>query len=310
MLYLKIQSSIRYIKGEIIKFLTRRRKMIVQRCVDSFNITLNTIVIGCCLLTKTFTIAADDCQCGPCQSVGMSQNTLLRVDQVYFGGPVRSVAWLCNDCGKKGDKAQFVAVGGHSKHQKDVCIYKLAPMDSLKKVIRVEYGAFVLALDWCCINDVAYLAVAGAADDNGDNVKIFRFESEPKPKLIPVASFNNHANVYAVSWLCIPCMQDKSKRYLAIGGNEARNDHADIRLLCFDATEEKEQLIETSSKIHGAPIYSLDWCIQEGRCPLLAAGGKSSKIECDDLNIRIFALDCELGNLVPRDRSITSWSCC
>jgi hypothetical protein len=234
--------------------------------------------------------------CVPCT---INSNTLMRIDQAHFGGPVRSVAWLSDNSLRGPHKNQFVAVGGYACQCNDLCIYKISNKETFEKVVKVNLGSFILSLAWCVINHVPYLAVAGSSFETGDNIQIYRFDIWPKPKLTLVDSYKNHADVYAVSWLCAPCQNNTCKRYLAIGGNPSRRDQADIRVLLFDAESDDDALTETSHKVHGAPVYSLDWVVQDNGCPLLAVGGRSSRLECNDINVRIFSFDCTHGYLSP-----------
>lgn len=268
--------------------------MVTKKCALDKLLSLG-LLIGILIIARPVAYGCDY-QCASCT---MNCDTLMRVDQANFGGPVRSVAWLCDNCQSIRFQTQYVAVGGYAEQGNDVVIYKIGLQENIEKVVQVNLGSFVLALDWCIIDQVPYLAVAGSATDAGYNVNIFRFDIVPTPTLTLVASFNNQADVYAVSWLCKVCTNVTVQRYLAIGGNPATTDQADIRILLFTASEQEYSLVETSHKVHGAPIYSLDWHIPEIGCPLLAVGGRSSTIECNDVNVRVFSLDCCKGYLLP-----------
>ena len=221
---------------------------------------------------------------------------LLRVDQLIFIPPVKTVSWLQSDtCNSR--YGAYALVGGQPFDNIDFRIYKLTPADTLLHVADGTHGQYVLSSDWCCINGVPYIAIAGVANAEGYEVEIFRFD--PVTALLNrVAYYTHGGNVHSVAWLC-DCSATGSS-YLAIGGDASVVDRADVRVLFVPTlTTTAVALQATSSKIHGAPVYSVDWCASNTiSAPLLAIGGRASSLECG-INIRIFSLDCATGYLYP-----------
>lgn len=234
------------------------------------------------------TIFACNCPCG--KPVCQTENQLLRVDQIQYGAPVRTVSWLCDEI------TPYAAIGGQPvttlTSNYDFQIYQLNnTTEKLSLVANGIHGGYVLSSDWCSIGGIAYVAVAGTANDEGYEVEIFSLENGT---LTRVAYFTHGANIYSISWLC----QCNGSSYLAIGGEPSNQDLADARILLVPTlTTTAQELTAASNIVHGGIVYAVDWCTSL-TCPLLAIGGEVSSIECG-INIRIFSLACTSGNLFP-----------
>ena len=221
-------------------------------------------------------------------------NSLIRVDQIIFLPSVKTISWLEGEACINTYGA-YAFLGGQPYQDVDFKIYKLTAAETLTHVADGSHGAYVLASDWCCINGIPYVAVAGAANAEGYEVEIYRFNPLTNA-LTRVAYYTHGANVNALSWLC-DCSSTGSS-YLAIGGEASSVDMADVRVLFVPTfTNEAIALQATASKIHGAPVYSVDWC-PAYTVPLLAIGGRTSSLECG-INIRVYSVDCATGYLYP-----------
>lgn len=240
------------------------------------------------------------CPCGDSTAPCQVEEQLLRVDQVQFGAPVRTASWLCDISGCRGVTAPLAVIGGQPvstpSSEYDFRIYQLTSADKLSYVTDGFHGGYVLASAWCCIDGVPYVAVAGVANLAGNEVEIYRLDPVGQT-LTLVAYYSHGANVHSIAWLC-DCGTTGSS-YLAIGGEASINDKADVRVLAVPTlTTTAVALQATANKVHGATVYSVDWCTQLS-CPLLAVGGKISSIEKCGINIRVFSLDCTTGVLYP-----------
>jgi WD40 repeat protein len=224
------------------------------------------------------------------------KDRLMRVDQLIFVPPVKTVSWL-GDAACTASYGAYALIGGQPFQDIDFRIYKLTEPDSLLYIVGGTHGAYVLASDWCCINGIPYVAVAGAPNVLGNEVEIYRFD--PIAQTLTLAAYYSHGGIiYSVSWLC-DCNSTGSG-YLAIGGQASTLDRAEVRVLqvpVLTTTTTAVALQATASKVHGAPVYSVDWCASYSY-PLLAIGGKTSSLECD-VNIRVYSFACDTGYLYP-----------
>ena len=238
--------------------------------------------------------AAFACHC-PCgKTVCQVENQLFRVDQIQYGASVRTVSWLCGGCGDV--VAPYAVIGGQPvstlTSDYDFQIYQLTSAEKLLFITNGVHGGYVLASDWCCIDSVPYVAVAGTANTEGYEVEIFRLNNDDT--LTRVAYFAHGATINAISWLC----QCGGNGYLAIGGEPAAEDTVDTRVLLVPVlTTTEQELTVAADVVHGGNVYALDWCTSL-TCPLLAVGGAISSIECG-VNVRVYSLNCANGNLFP-----------
>jgi hypothetical protein len=263
---------------------------------------MNTkFVLICLCIFHTACAQQPFCQC-PCSGNAYCQvqNQLFRVDQIQFGAPVRTVSWLCNFSSCSDVTAPLAAIGGQpvstTSNTYDFRIYQLTSADKLSWLVDGVHGGYVLTSAWCCIGGIPYIAVAGVANSDGNEVEIYRVD--PVAETLTLAAYYSHGgNVNSIAWLC-DC-GTTTTGYLAIGGEASSRDGADVRVLAvpgFSLTT-TVALVSTSDKVHGATVYSVDWCTQLS-CPLLAIGGKVSSIECG-INVRIYSLNCTTGQLYP-----------
>ena len=227
------------------------------------------------------------------------EDRLLRVDQLASSSPIKTVSWL-NEQSCHHYKEPFALIGGGPALGIDFKIYKLTPADTLTHIVDGHHGAYVLSSAWCCQQGVPFVAVAGAANASGHEVEIYRFDPSAAT-LTLVAYYSHGAHIYSIAWLC--SCEHSVDSFLALGGEASNTDQADIRILKIPhhlpgPGEPAIQLESVSNKIHGATIYSVDWCAGRDTCPLLATGGRTSSIECD-INIRVFSFDCQMYHLSP-----------
>ena len=225
-------------------------------------------------------------------------NKLLDISTRSVGAPVQSVAWLCERC----CPYKMVAVGGYKSdctnsslhvYQLDLCT------DNLNEIMISNPlpTSCIYSVAWCCIEKIPYLAVGGAPDENtGNTVWIYKYNSTHGIMEL-VNSFSHGNTVFAVSWLCNVCL-DKWSAYVAIGGQSCGGD--EIRILKFDAHAQTFDQISSTS--FGATVYSLDWCVQNCRCPLLAAGGRIAESHQHKHNIMVYAVSCA-GGITPIEHS-------
>lgn len=241
-------------------------------------------------------------------------NRLIDVNSFELGAPIQSVAWLCQEtC-----PYNMIAVGGYKSicHNASLHVYQLdLCTDNLLELVidNPLPTSCIYSVDWCCIEKIPYLAVAGAPDeDTGQTVWIYKYDVIHN-RMELITSFEHGNTVYAVSWQCQTCAEP-FEAYLAIGGKIAHD--ANIRILKFDAQPYVQTLTPISSTLFGATVYSLDWCIQNPRCPLLAAGGRSTTHCQDTHNVIIYAVSCA-GSITPIERKnykgktvrILRWCC-
>ena len=286
-------------------------------------VLLTTLIVGFAYAAQPVQPCAPLCQCasgcingnGSCQA----ENQLLRVDQINFGAPVRTVSWLDTSCADPYMNCVFALIGGQpvpaAPTSYDFQLYQLVGSDKLNLITNGSHGAYVLSSATCCIGGTIYIAVAGAANAAGNEIDIFTFD----PALgtlspTPVASFNHGGTVYSISWLC-SCVGSTGS-FLAIGGEASTIDKADVRVLRFTTTPTPALSLTGANKIHGATVYSVDWCTSKANCPLLAIGGRTSSLECG-INIRIFSFDCSTAFLYPISQqafgselvNVVKWCC-
>ena len=259
-------------------------------------------------------------------SQDLEPNVLTRIQTICHGAPIRSVAWLCVACPQpilqSGTDNYFqprpiAAAGGfisHTRHPEGSS-FQVYDMDLLTEQLTEKAHAaptdYVFSVDWCCIDGIAYLAVGGVPNATScHDVWIYKYDVESS-QLTEVVSFRHGAPVNAVAWLCDDCMQP-GIRYLAVGG-QAVND-INIRLLRFDANCTELSLITCRS--FGAPVLSLDWCVIDGKMPLLLVGGKTAVSDSQKYNIRVYCGNCTgalnlAGSFYYQGKTVRSakWCC-
>ena len=231
----------------------------------------------------------DGCQC-------MKKSQMLKLQTLHHGAPVRAVGWLCDSECLLYQTFDLAAIGGFlsefnaGPYGASVRVYEFNRLtEQFIERDSVAPTCYIFALDWCCIQDEAYLAVAGMPNHTtGEDVWIYKYNFQTK-KLELITSFAHGSTVYSVKWLCIECNEYVRSRFLAIGGDPAP-DNADIRLLSFDP--DYNTLTIVNNRTHGDTIYALDWCVKNEIRPLLAAGGKTVLDDCEKINLRVFAVDC------------------
>lgn len=233
-------------------------------------------------------------------------NTLTRIQEICHGAPVRSVAWLCAtscpppiNCSCTGTyilPRPIAAVGGFISHALHVegsslQIYQMNILnEQLTETAHANPTNYVLAVDFCCIDGVAYLAVGGTPNQaSGYDVWIYRYDIDSH-QLTLISHFTHGSTVNAVSWLCQDCSQP-GIAYLAIGG---QCGDSNIRILRFDA--HCPELTLVTSRSFNAPVLSLDWCVIDKRTPLLLVGGKTAINDCGQkYNLIIYSSNCTGG---------------
>lgn len=277
------------------------KNVLYQKKGDSMNYKIIRIfiIIGILLTRYAHTNINDACPCslditGGCQCMAKSQ--ILKLQTVHHGAPVRAVGWLCDPKCFLHRTYGLAAIGGFlsdfnaGPYGASVRLYEFNLLtEQFIELDAVAPTPYVFALDICCIDSEAYLAVAGMPNHTtGHDVWIYKFNSSTK-KLELITSFTHGNTVYAIKWLCSECSEYLTNRFLAIGG-EAAPDNADIRLLSFDP--ENQTLTIVNSRTHGATVFALDWCKRDGVRPLLAVGGKTAREDCEKINLRIFSTDC------------------
>ena len=224
----------------------------------------NTLVI--ISITNQITnvaISARHCFHGISSCTCSEHNKLTKVETITHGAPVQSVAWLskfsCLDQQYIQDRP-IVAIGGYQSFF-DTCsygvsvrIYKLnIDNDHLTEIATANPTPYVYSVDWCCIDGIPYLAVAGKTNlQESADVWIYRYETISE-SLQLVASAKHGATIYSVAWLCDTCSKN-GKRFLAIGGQES-HDKIDIRLLQFNPNACTEDILQiVTNRSHGATV--------------------------------------------------------
>ena len=188
---------------------------------NTINLTAGTYTISVtdssnppATVTKTITIPSITCPC---------MNRLSFVNKYSNGAPVQSVSWSCptDDC-----PYNLVATGGY----KGMLPTEITPSsirvysfdDTTKKLVPLFAALptdYIYSVDWCCINGVPYLAVAGCPDQYGNSVWIYRYDLETNTMMLVSASNAHQSIVYSVAWLCDGCTTNPNIRNLAIGGD-------------------------------------------------------------------------------------------
>ena len=226
--------------------------------------------------------------CGEC----IPKNKLVFIRSLQHGAPVQSVAWLCpqND-----ECPRLAAIGGYKacNDNDDYCTcasVRAYTFDiATTQLIAVPFSPsalptdYVYSVDWCCIDGTPYLAVAGCPDELGNSVWIYQYTGT---QMTLVQSFKHNGTIYSAKWLCDAC-NSSTTRYLAIGGDPVSK--IDTRLLVFDTAGSLYSIVDHS---HGATVYTVDWCIRNNQCPLLATGGKTVNSCNEQSNIRLYAVSC------------------
>lgn len=230
----------------------------------------------------------------------LTPNTLVRIQELVHGAPVRSVSWLCNTaCSIETNNdsvlsGPIAAIGGFTSYRlhpegSSVEIYEMnALTEQLTETAHAAPTNYVLSVDWCCIDGIAYLALGGMPDSiTGFDVWIYRYDIQSH-QLQLISTFKHGATINAVSWLCQDCRQP-GIGYLAVGGEDF-ND-INLHILRFDA--HCNELSPVTNRSFGAPILSLDWCLADGKTPLLLVGGqKAINDSCQKYNLRVYCGSC------------------
>ncbi len=212
----------------------------------------------------------------------LEPNKLVRVDESIIGAPIKSIAWLCDECtGGCPFNNKLAAVAGVCVDGADIRLYERNG-DKLMCVASVTRGTTSLSVSWCCIAGIPYLAVGGVSDDKAHEVTVFKLT--PKPLCIacascpgswclePVATYQHGADVRSIAWLSNGCHDQGSKRVLAIGGDMSPYDGFQARLLSFDAVEKNISTI--TNFMYPAAVNTLSWCTPTTCAkPLLAVAG-------------------------------------
>lgn len=264
-------------------------------CISSVDNEGNESIIPATTVVKPIEPTA------PCQD--LIPNTLTSIQEICHGAPVRSVAWLCDQCPAPlhcSCTDNFIlprpiaAIGGfisHTVHTEGSSL-QIYEMDLLTEQLHETAHAtptnYVLSVNWCCIDNVPYLAVGGSPDlTTGDDTWIYKYDIASH-NLTLVASFRHGAQVNAVSWLCTGCTQPGIV-YLALGGKESNG--INIRILRFDVHCKELSLI--TSRSFGANVLALDWCMLDENTPLLLVGGKTAVSDAfQHYNIAIYCSNC------------------
>lgn len=235
--------------------------------------------------------------CEVSQTILTGQCPLFLLNTHRFGAPIQTVSWLCST-----DECPYnlIAVGGYHAMTStclplSVRVYSFDPVTTRLNELSIDNPLpteFVYSVQWCCINGVAYLAVAGCPHD-GNSVWIYKYDAFYNTMNLIASSNAHNALVYSVAWLCNDCTVDQNSRILAIGGEAA--DGAEVRLLKFNSYS--EEIFSLGSASFGATVFSLDWCQETKKCNYLAVGGKTA-VDCDkQVNIRIFNVSCD-GDII------------
>lgn len=238
-----------------------------------------------------------NCQHMDCHSLNL-------VNKQTHGAPVQAVAWLDANCYLPTQCSctdryiiphPSAAIGGYLSYTNacdgaSVRVYALNFVnDQLIETAHIAPTPFVYSVDWCCIDDVPYLAVAGRPNQlTGFDTWIYKYTfNGTTGNLELIDSFAHGATVWSVAWLNYDCNNNHT-RYLALGGDPSNN--IDIRLLSFNPTTKKITL--TTNRSNGATVYSVDWCIRSSRNPMLLTGGKTATENCKKFNFRIYSVSC------------------
>lgn len=232
-------------------------------------------------------------------------NKLIKVETLMHGAPVQSVAWLCDvPCGVEPHitQAPLAAIGGYQSlfnacaEGASVRVYEFnTTNDHLTETAHANPSPYIYSVNWCCINNVPYLAVAGKPNlQTSTDIWIYKYNVTTK-SLELIASASHGATVYAISWLCDACTE-QNKRFLAIGGQEAP-DKIDIRLLQFDPDAQPSSRLKiVTNRSHGATVFAVDWCTKQYKNPLLLVGGKTViDDQCEKVNLRLYSVTCQGG---------------
>lgn len=236
-----------------------------------------------------------NCQCIDCQPLSL-------VNKQLHGAPIQSVAWLCDTCMFSGQCSctdnyivphPTAAIGGYVSYINacdgaTVRVYALNSMtDQLVETAHAMPTSFVYAVNWCCIDGQAFLAVGGKPNElTGFDVWVYKYSFDGVTgNLELIDSFAHGDTIWTVAWLCYD-FNDNHTRYLAIGGDPVNG--TDIRLLSFNPELKKLSLV--TSRSQGATVYSLDWCIRPSRNPMLLAGGKTATENCKHYNFRVYSV--------------------
>ncbi len=231
----------------------------------------------------------------PCPSPAacLPANKLFLAGTYSHGAPIQSVAWS----DPTGTIPALAAIGGYksiacNSAATSISVYALdTTTTKLTQIFADLPTDYVYSVDWCTINGVPYLAVAGCPS-GGTSVWIYRYD--PNYGMVQVATSAAHNGiVYAVKWLCDKC-NNYDLRNLAIGGDSV--DGIDIRILQFNAAT--PSLYQIGSASSESTIYSLDWCKSNNpcvanNCLYLVAGGTIAS-ECNyPVNLYIYAVTCD-----------------
>jgi len=257
----------------------------MNKRIYSFRYASKIVLGSFVLFSSVNTILSINCDC-------LEPDKLFPISTAEHGAGVRSVSWCCNAACCAG--GPFSAIAGlKNKGGTVLRIYNIQK-DKLNELTS-KTGNHLYSVDWCCIGATSYIAVGGLPDQaHGDaEVHVYKFTD---PSLEYITSFTHGVPINSVAWLCGCDQCITGTPLLAIGGQAAQDD-MEIRTLIFDPTA--KTLTEGGSAIHGAEVFSVDWCCREGRPPILAVGGKNSEIGCEGYNIRVYCTDCETGIMTP-----------
>ena len=231
----------------------------------------------------------DSHNCIATSSVLVPLYKLAFMSSLSHGAPVQSVAWLCDDnCPILAAIGGYKALNAHCSYT-SIRAYTFDQSKESLNEITIDMplpSDYIYSVDWCCINGIPFLAVAGCPDIYGNSVWIYRFDASYN-QMIFVQSFKHNGIIFSVKWLCDECILAYDSRYLAIGGEPV--DGIDTRLLSFSPDGTLTSVADAS---HGATVYTVDWCTLNQQCPLLITGGQTTINYNMPLNIRMYAVSC------------------
>lgn len=254
---------------------------------------------GCsnCLIDKNLSKSVDWVQEEPLTS---KFGGLTLLDAYDHGAAIKSVALSAEE----ENSSIFVAAGGSSAYinkydSASLCVYRID--SEQKKLVPIFYDLpteCVYCCDWCTINDVPYLAVAGLPDRLGDSLWIYRYDKSVQTMIKVQASNVFNETIYSVLWISDKSGAGVEAQNLAVGGQAGNG--LEVQLLQFNSTSNAITLLGSGQ--FGTTVFSMDWC--KGTNPYtnetgiyVAVGGATSCEGGKCVNVRIYSVS-EQGQLV------------
>lgn len=255
-----------------------------------------------CTASRSITIVRPRAPSTSC----LASNRLYLLDSFNNGAPIQSVAWSCSSeyC-----PTTLAATGGYKgcSGNCECASVRVFALDSHPERLTPIWSGtptdYVYAVQWCCIDGVSYLAVAGCPDKDGNNLWIYRYDTQYNTMVLVGTSSAHNGIIYSIAWMCDECTEFSGVRNLVIGGQS--NNNTEMQILQFNAIAGSITPINAIS--FGATVYAVDVCKDQDPCSkqnciYLIAGGKTAYDCQNPVNLRLYMITCDgIATLITSD---------